>query len=149
MINPVNPTSSSKNLGQVAAIVYGTVAPNNKNLVWIDTTTNPPVKKEYNYTSGAWEASSGGGGGVISANQKTPIVITDGSPKTITWATDIPDGEIVTYLVKHGAYPIITEENQNDDGTWNQNASASYVWNTARTILTLTPQTVKANFIIL
>ncbi len=142
----VNPTTTSKDLGLAAAIVKGATPPLNTDILWLDTTTN--IKKLYDVVSQTWVPIAGGSSFVI--NLKTPIIITDGTPVIIHWSSDIPPNEtVITYLQKHGQYPQISEENQGDDLTWTQNAAPSYSWNSNRTILTLTPQTTKTNFIII
>lgn len=55
----------SVNLGQVAAILYGTTAPGNTNVLWGVTTTNDPntwtLTDIRQYKSGAWTSLSGAG----------------------------------------------------------------------------------------
>lgn len=45
-----------KNLGQISAVFKGTSAPDNKELLWLDTTTDPTVKKIWDPVSCTWEA---------------------------------------------------------------------------------------------
>lgn len=87
--------------------------------------------------------------GLIFSDLKSYYTTTTGTPKTITWLTDIVPNDTRTYLQKHGLLPQITEENKGDNGSWTQNAAASYNWNSTRTTLVLTPQTESTNFIIL
>lgn len=87
------------------------------------------------------------GGASLSSSLRTVFV--GGDQVVINWLTDIVDGDTITYQQKHGSFPMIVEENQNDDLTWTQNGNPAYFWNAGRTILTLNPQTVNANFIIL
>ncbi len=142
----VNPTTTSKDLGLAAAIVKGATPPTNTDIIWLDTTTN--TKKIYDIITQIWVPIAGGSSYI--ANVRTSIIITNGAPVIIQWNTDIPPGEtVLTYLQKHGHYPQISEENQNDDLTWSPNAAPSYSWNANRTTLTLTPQTTKTNFIII
>jgi len=51
---PVNPTTTTKNLGLAAAMVAGTTPPTNTNLLWLNTTTNPNVKYYYDFGSSTW-----------------------------------------------------------------------------------------------
>lgn len=81
---------------------------------------------------------------------RTPLQITDGAnPDPIVWAVDPVPGGGMTYLQKHGAFPMIAEENKGDDGKWTPNAAPAYSWNTDRSILSLFPQTTFTNFIII
>jgi hypothetical protein len=51
----------SVNLGQVAAILYGTTPPANTNVIWGETTTNDPLTysvlnfRRYNAGTSSWE----------------------------------------------------------------------------------------------
>ena len=45
-----------KNLGQVSIVFKGQTPPDNKDLIWIDTTSNPAVKKVYDPVSCIWES---------------------------------------------------------------------------------------------
>ena len=47
-------TTTSKNLGLVSAVKTAPTPPSNKNLVWIDTNTNPPKKKMFDVLSQSW-----------------------------------------------------------------------------------------------
>lgn len=88
------------------------------------------------------------GGSNISASLRT--VLTIGDITVIDWFNDDVGSTTTTYYAKHGAYPIIIEENQDpDNNQWTPNGTPSYSWNAARTILTLNPQTANTNFIIL
>lgn len=88
------------------------------------------------------------GGTNLASSLRT--VITTGDLTVIDWDNDIILGSTTTYFGKHGAYPIIIEENQDpDNNQWSPNGTPSYSWNAARTVLTLNPQTANTNFIIL
>lgn len=90
------------------------------------------------------------GGSSLSASLRS--IITGGDEVVIDWTTDHVNGnpDNPTYYAKHGAYPVIIEENQDPDNLqWTSNAAPSYSWNAGRTILTLNPQTPNTNFIIL
>lgn len=54
---------STKNLGNVRALISSAVAPTNKNLIWQDTSVNPYVKKIWNSSLNIWEEISASGGG--------------------------------------------------------------------------------------
>jgi hypothetical protein len=47
-------TTTSKNLGQVSSIKTGTTPPSNRNLLWLDTNTNPPTKKSFDIGMQTW-----------------------------------------------------------------------------------------------
>jgi hypothetical protein len=85
---------ATKNLGNVRALISGTVAPTNKSLIWEDTSTLPYVKKIWNNVGLVWEPIATGGGGSGSTNLSyTPsatngIVTSDtGTDATIPAAT--------------------------------------------------------------
>lgn len=48
-------STTSKNLGQVAAVIAGITPPDNTNLIWLDTSGAETIKKVYNPTNTAWE----------------------------------------------------------------------------------------------
>ena len=54
---------STKNLGNVRALISSAVAPTNKNLIWQDTSVIPYVKKIWNNSLNVWEELSATGGG--------------------------------------------------------------------------------------
>lgn len=88
------------------------------------------------------------GGTSLSASLRTVII--GGDLLVINWMTDLIADSAITYYGKHGAYPIIIEENQDpDNNQWTPNGAPAYSWNAGRTILTLNPQTANTNFIIL
>lgn len=47
-------TTTSKNLGQVSSIKTGTTPPSNKNILWLDTNTNPATKKSFDIGTQTW-----------------------------------------------------------------------------------------------
>lgn len=47
-------SNTSKNLGLIASIKTGPTPPSNKNLIWIDTSTNPPKKKVWYAANEVW-----------------------------------------------------------------------------------------------
>lgn len=47
-------TTTSKNLGLIAAIKTGVTPPANKNLIWMDTNTIPPTKKSFDVGTQNW-----------------------------------------------------------------------------------------------
>lgn len=68
--------TTSKNLGVAVAIIKGPSAPTNTDLLWLDTSSNPSVRKIYDPVSLAWipwTSSSGGGGD----NWGTQVVVSD------------------------------------------------------------------------
>jgi len=90
------------------------------------------------------------GGSSLSASLRTVIQINDGNPIVIDWYADVIIPTTSTYFAKHGAFPLIIEENQDPDTLkWTPDAAPAYTWNAGRTILTLNPQTENTNFIIL
>jgi len=68
-LTPVNPTGTSKDLGLAAAIVAATTPPTNQNILWLDTTQTPNVKKYYDFGSSQWLP-------LVPANSGTPPVNT-------------------------------------------------------------------------
>ena len=46
--------TTSKNLGQVSAVITSAVEPTNRNLLWYDTNFNPPKKKSYDNLTESW-----------------------------------------------------------------------------------------------
>ena len=48
-------TIRTVNVGLVKAIFVGTTAPTNTNVLWRDTSLNPPLHKYYNTTTSSWE----------------------------------------------------------------------------------------------
>jgi microcystin-dependent protein len=48
------PSTTSKNLGQVAAVIKSATAPSNINVIWIDTSTTPAIKKNWDVNSSTW-----------------------------------------------------------------------------------------------
>lgn len=88
------------------------------------------------------------GGSNLSSSLRTVII--GGDELVIDWYNDLVAGSPNTYFAKHGAYPVVIEENQDaDNSQWTPNGAPSYSWNAGRTILTLNPQTANTNFIIL
>lgn len=87
-INPVNPTTTSKNLGLTAAIVATTTAPSNQNILWLDTTQNPNVKKYYDFGSNQWlpliqnDNTNPGNSVSINVGQQTIFVSVNGNDFT-------------------------------------------------------------------
>lgn len=47
-------STTSKNLGQVSSVIYGTTAPSNKKLVWYDTNFNPARIKLWDESVQSW-----------------------------------------------------------------------------------------------
>lgn len=47
-------STTSKNLGMVSAVKIGPTAPNNQNIIWIDTNFNPNKKKAFDILSSSW-----------------------------------------------------------------------------------------------
>ncbi len=51
----MNPTTTSKDLGLVAAIIAGSTPPSNTDILWLDVNTTPAIKKYYDTTDGTWK----------------------------------------------------------------------------------------------
>lgn len=90
--------NTSKNLGQIAAVIFATSAPTNTNVVWINTSTSPPWIK-YVWNGTGWTPLATGGLGI----DKLRIVcgsggyIIGGGGTTLTGAFfSNPISEIVT-----------------------------------------------------
>lgn len=49
-------TQVVKNLGQVSAVFKGETPPDNKELIWLDTSSNPSVKKIWDPVSCTWQS---------------------------------------------------------------------------------------------
>lgn len=48
------PTTTSKNLGQIAAVISSPTAPSNQNVIWLDTSGLSTVKKVWDPIAAAW-----------------------------------------------------------------------------------------------
>lgn len=77
-------------LGQGSAILYGTIAPSNTDVLWAKTSTNDPqtwaIVGFYEYVSGAWEPVSG-------------VVESATAPSDITKIWKKPNGNTFSLLV--------------------------------------------------
>lgn len=70
------PSTTSKNLGQVSAVIYSPTAPNNINVIWIDTSTTPSIKKNWDVNSQTWIPLTQTGT-VAGDNWGTQVVVSD------------------------------------------------------------------------
>jgi hypothetical protein len=104
----------------------------------------------YRFNGNEWAfdyafASSSSGGSVL-----LPVVVAtnNGTIAPINWNTAIPSGYTQTYAQLFGSNPVIVEENKTDSGSWAPNGTPSYQWNADNSILTFSPQTPYARFIL-
>jgi len=51
---------STRNLGNVRALIKSSTPPTNKDLIWQDTSVNPNIKKSWNTSTLAWEPFGSG-----------------------------------------------------------------------------------------